>query len=153
MAYSPEGGDGVISAARGFLGVRYRFGAESRSATDCSALTQQVYRKEGVRLPRTAHEQFGVGHSVSRGDLKPGDLVFFHTTRSGVSHVGIYKGNNEFIHASSGKGHVTISKLEGYYARRFVGARRVKGSSSHKSSSSGSKKSVTKKTKFKISVD
>ena len=153
MAYSAEGGDGVISAARGMLGTRYRFGAESRSATDCSGLTQQVYRRQGVSLPRTAREQSQVGHAVSRGDLKPGDLVFFHTTRSGVSHVGIYKGNNEFIHASSGKGHVTISKLDGYYARRFVGARRVKGASKASSSGTPKKSQTEKKVKIKISVD
>lgn len=154
MAYSAEGGEGVISAARGMLGTRYRFGAESRSATDCSGLTQQVFRRQGVNLPRTAREQASVGQRVSTNDLKPGDLVFFHTTRSGISHVGIYKGNNEFIHASSGKGHVTISKLDGYYARRLVGARRVKGASGSRSSSKrSSRKQSDSKPKIHISVD
>lgn len=116
---------GILSAAEGMLGARYRYGAASRSATDCSGFTSQVFARNGFRLPRTAREQSQIGHRVSRDGLKPGDLVFFNTLGNGVSHVGIYEGNNSFIHASSAKGHVTISKLDGYYARRFVGARRV----------------------------
>lgn len=155
MAYTGGDGDGVLTAARSRLGERYRFGASGPNATDCSGFTQSSYRRVGVNLPRTAREQASIGKPVSRAELKPGDLVFFHTTRSGISHVGIYKGNNEFIHASSGKGHVTISKLEGYYDRRFVTARRVRNAS--KSSSSGSSKKASSKSsskpKIKFSVD
>lgn len=119
-------GAGLLDKANSYLGVRYRYGAASRSATDCSGFTTQVFRAQGVKLPRTAREQSGRGQKVSKGELKEGDLVFFNTRGSRVSHVGIYKGNGQFIHASSGKGKVMVSSLnEGYYQRRFAGARRV----------------------------
>jgi len=126
-------GDNIIDKARSYLGVRYRYGASSRSATDCSGFTTQVFRSMGVKLPRTAREQSGRGQRVAMGELQAGDLVFFNTRGSRVSHVGIYKGNGVFIHASSGRGHVMESKLtEGYYQRRFAGARRVIASKGHK---------------------
>jgi cell wall-associated NlpC family hydrolase/LysM repeat protein len=125
VARNGNSDNGILSTAERMLGTRYRWGAASRSATDCSGFTSQVFARNGFRLPRTAREQSEVGRRVSRDGLKPGDLVFFRTRGSGVSHVGIYEGNNSFIHASSAKGHVTISKLDGYYARRFAGARRV----------------------------
>jgi cell wall-associated NlpC family hydrolase len=116
----------LMDKASSFLGVRYRYGAASRSATDCSGFTTQVFKSQGVKLPRTAREQSSRGQKVSRGELKAGDLVFFNTRGSRVSHVGIYKGNGKFIHASSGGGKVMESSLdEGYYKRRFAGARRV----------------------------
>ena len=118
----------LMENAFGMLGVRYRYGASSRSATDCSGFTSQVYRTQGVKLPRTSREQSKVGAAVSKGALKEGDLVFFKG-RSRISHVGIYIGNGKFIHASSGKGYVTTDTLaSGHYANRFAGARRVKGS-------------------------
>jgi cell wall-associated NlpC family hydrolase/LysM repeat protein len=143
VASNFAGDSSVVGTASRFIGERYRYGSNSRHATDCSGLVLQVYGAHGVHLPRTAHEQIHAGTPISARDLKPGDLVFFHTTRGArVGHVGIYKGNGEFIHASSGRGHVTISSLsEGYYQRRFVGARRVlRGGSSafHKRRSSSS---------------
>jgi cell wall-associated NlpC family hydrolase len=123
-------GDNAVERARSMLGVRYRYGAASRGATDCSGLTSQVYKSLGVKLPRTARQQSTVGQKVDKSGLQPGDLVFFKTRGSGVSHAGIYKGNGVFIHASSGKGRVMESSLnEGYYNRRFAGARRVAGKS------------------------
>lgn len=122
---SIAGGD-AVERASGMLGVRYRYGAASRGATDCSGLTTQVYKSMGVKLPRTAREQSSRGQKVDKSGLKPGDLVFFKTRGSRVSHVGIYKGNGKFIHASSGKGKVMESSLnEGYYNRRYAGARRI----------------------------
>ncbi len=119
-------GSSLLDKASSFLGVRYRYGAASRSATDCSGFTTQVFKSQGVKLPRTAREQSSRGQKVTKGELKPGDLVFFKTRGSRVSHVGIYKGNGKFIHASSGRGKVMESSLnEGYYQRRFAGARRV----------------------------
>ena len=117
----------VVARAQTWRGTRYRYGAMSRSATDCSGFTGQVYRSVGVRLPRTSREQATVGQSVSRGSLKPGDLVFFRTSHGNrISHVGIYQGNGKFIHASNPRGGVTVSNLtDGYYANRFVTARRV----------------------------
>lgn len=119
-------GSGLLDKAHSMLGVRYRYGAASRSATDCSGYTTQVFKSQGVKLPRTAREQSGRGQKVGKGELKSGDLVFFNTRGSRVSHVGIYKGNGKFLHASSGRGKVMESDLnEGYYKRRFAGARRV----------------------------
>jgi len=103
----------------------------SRSATDCSGFTSQVFGREGYHLPRTSSEQATAGIPVRSKDLKPGDLVFFHTYRGRrVTHVGIYVGKGKFIHASSGGGQVQVNSLsDGYYKARLVAARRVaKGS-------------------------
>ncbi|MBI5708210.1 MAG: C40 family peptidase [Armatimonadetes bacterium] len=129
VVYSPKTGNAVVDNAMAMLGTRYRYGSASRGATDCSGLTTQVYKKMGVKLPRTSREQSKTGASVSKSELKPGDLVFFHTGRSRrVNHVGIYKGNGVFVHASSAKGRVREDRLsDGYYASRFVGARRPVG--------------------------
>lgn len=135
--------DRILSKAQSMRGVRYRWGASSRSATDCSGFTSQVFRSNGYRLPRTSAEQSRTGAKVDRSSLRPGDLVFFKTRRgTRVSHVGIYTGNGKFIHASSGGGKVQINSLsDGYYNKRFVTARRVvKGSKKSASKKSSSKK-------------
>jgi len=126
-SYSPAAGASVINVAQRYRGVRYRYGAMSRSSTDCSGFTSQVYRSLGVKLPRTSREQANVGASVSRDGLKSGDLVFFRTTRGNrISHVGIYMGGGKFIHASSGGGKVQVNNLsDRYYNARFVKAKRV----------------------------
>jgi cell wall-associated NlpC family hydrolase len=118
----------LLDTAYSMLGVRYRYGAASRSATDCSGFTSQVYKSHGVKIPRTSREQATIGQKVAKDELKAGDLVFFKTRRSSrISHVGIYVGNGKFIHASSGKGSVRTDSLNsGYYANRYAGARRVK---------------------------
>jgi len=116
----------IKKTAYSFLGVRYRFGGNSRTALDCSSFTQQVFREQKVNLPRTAREQFYVGNEVMRGDLKKGDLVFFQTYARFPSHVGIYLGNRKMIHASSRDRRVVISSMDTpYYLSRFLGARRV----------------------------
>ncbi len=117
----------MLEFAESMKGVPYRYGAASRSGTDCSGFALQVLRHEGIKMPRTAAEQSTRGQHVGAGDLKPGDLVFFHTSRgSRISHVGIYMGNGKFIHASSGGGKVQVNSLsEGYYHKRFATARRV----------------------------
>lgn len=122
--------DGNVSnlkkSAYSFLGARYRFGGSSRNALDCSSFTQQVFREQSVKLPRTAREQFSVGNEVMRGDLKKGDLVFFQTYASFPSHVGIYLGNRKMIHASSREHRVVISSMDTpYYLSRYLGARRM----------------------------
>ena len=121
-----NGGD-LIARAETFKGVRYSWGSASRSGTDCSGFTTQVFRGEGVKLPRTSREQSTVGNKVSRDKLAKGDLVFFHTGRgSRVTHVGIYMGSGKFIHASSGGGKVQVNNLsDGYYSNRFVTGRRI----------------------------
>lgn len=113
-------------SAYSFLGARYRFGGSSRNALDCSSFTQQVFREQSVKLPRTAREQFSVGNEVMRGDLKKGDLVFFQTYANFPSHVGIYLGNRKMIHASSREHRVVISSMDTpYYLSRYLGARRM----------------------------
>ena len=123
-------GDGnvakMINYAKRYLGVDYNYGRSSSSGFDCSGFTMFVYRNVDVDLPHSAAGQANLGLAVEKSQLKAGDLVFFETVRSGISHVGIYIGNNHFIHASSGVGHVTISSLsEDYYAPRFRGATRI----------------------------
>jgi len=118
-------------SAYSFLGARYRFGGNSRSALDCSSFTQQVFREQSVKLPRTAREQFYVGNEVMRGDLKKGDLVFFQTYARFPSHVGIYLGNRKMIHASSREHRVVISSMDTpYYLSRYLGARRMTNTAS-----------------------
>jgi cell wall-associated NlpC family hydrolase len=118
-------------SAYSFLGARYRFGGSSRSALDCSSFTQQVFREQSVKLPRTAREQFYVGSEVMRGDLKKGDLVFFQTYARFPSHVGIYLGNRKMIHASSREHRVVISSMDTpYYLSRYLGARRMTSTAS-----------------------
>ena len=118
-------------SAYSFLGARYRFGGNSRSALDCSSFTQQVFREQSVKLPRTAREQFYVGNEEMRGDLKKGDLVFFQTYARFPSHVGIYLGNRKMIHASSREHRVVISSMDTpYYLSRYLGARRMTNTAS-----------------------
>lgn len=115
----------VIATAKSYMGVPYVWGGESPSGFDCSGFTQYVLKKNGVSIPRVTADQFGAGVSVSKSNLRVGDLVFFTTYKQGPSHVGFYMGGGQFIHASSSKG-VTISNLNSsYYSDRYVGARRV----------------------------
>ncbi|KGK87925.1 MULTISPECIES: C40 family peptidase [unclassified Clostridium] len=115
----------VVSYAYKFMGKPYVWGAAGPSAFDCSGFTLYVYRAFGVNLGHYTGTQFATGQAVSKESLLPGDLVFFNTDSS-ISHVGIYVGGGQFIHASSGSGKVIVSSLSGsYYASRYAGARRV----------------------------
>lgn len=115
-----------ILFAKKMLHIPYRFGGSTLMGIDCSAFVQRVYSLVDVTLPRTAREQFSKGEPVSREDLSIGDLVFFRTYASFPSHVGIYLGNNLFIHASSKGRKVTINNLDTpYYFKRFIGAKRL----------------------------
>jgi cell wall-associated NlpC family hydrolase len=125
-ADAPQTDSEVIRTAYAYRGVPYRYGGTGGRGFDCSGFTSTIYRKKGVALPRTAAEQFNKGEHVDSSHMKQGDLVFFHTTRRGISHVGIYAGKGKFVHASSGGGRVRVDSLEsGYYKNRFRGARRV----------------------------
>ena len=118
----------LISVAQKTLGIPYKFGASSFKATDCSGYVKMVFNLVGIDLPRSAREQFKVGQSVDREDLSIGDLVFFQTYAPFPSHVGIYLGNNLFVHASSFAKKVTIDSLSvPYYFKRFIGAKRFDG--------------------------
>ncbi len=120
----------ITKLAKKKLGRRYVWGAVGRKNTfDCSGLTSYVCKKNGICIPRRAIAQSKYGKYVSRKDLQPGDLIFFDTSkrRKGyVNHVGIYLGNDKFIHASSAKKKVVITKLgSSFYSKRYKGARRV----------------------------
>ena len=118
----------LVKISKGFLGAPYRFGGASLKGLDCSAFVKRIYSIFDVNLPRTAREQAQMGQKVSRDKLAVGDLVFFNTRRYHISHVGIYIGNNEFVHAASGKSKkVRVSSLnEPYYNKRFIKAVRIK---------------------------
>jgi cell wall-associated NlpC family hydrolase len=116
-----------VKVATGFIGAPYRFGGSSLRGIDCSSFVQKIYRIFDITLPRKASEQSKVGISITRENLTQGDLVFFHTNRS-LGHVGIYIGNNEFVHASSRSKGIRIDSLDTpYYQKRFQRAVRIKG--------------------------
>ena len=106
-------------------GVRYRLGGSTRKGIDCSAFVQRTFREQfGLELPRSTSEQQDSGKSISRSQLRTGDLVLFRAGSTG-RHVGIYIGNNQFVHASTSSG-VTISSMdEPYWKKRYNEARRV----------------------------
>ncbi|MDT8715265.1 C40 family peptidase [Clostridium sp. 19966] len=115
----------LLQYAYSFIGTPYVYGASGSKAFDCSGFTSYVYRSLGIELPHSAAGQASFGKNVSKGSLAPGDLIFF-AQGGGISHVGIYIGEGQFIHASSGSHKVTISDLsEDYYVRYYAGARRL----------------------------
>lgn len=115
----------VVTYAKQHLGAPYKWGASTGKAFDCSGFVVYIMNKFNVNLDRTASGQFNGGTKVEKDDLQAGDLVFFTTYKKGPSHVGIYIGDNKFIHASSGVDQVTITDLDtNYYKKRYLGARR-----------------------------
>jgi cell wall-associated NlpC family hydrolase len=115
----------LYQAIEEWYGTRYRFGGTTKKGIDCSSLMQKLYTASyNLEIPRTAITQYRATTRLTQDDLKEGDLIFFHTTRSGISHVGLYLGNRRFIHASSSRG-VVISNLdESYYVKAYRGAGR-----------------------------
>lgn len=118
----------IVSVAQQYLGVPYVYGGSSPSGFDCSGFTMYVFAQVGISLPHGATSQLSYGTEVSRSNLQPGDLVFFQDYGAVASHVGIYIGGDQFIHASSSSGNsrcVTTSSLsESYYASHYLTARR-----------------------------
>lgn len=115
----------LVRTARRFLGVPYRWGGEDKGGFDCSGLTMVSYRLNGLNLPRNSRAQFDAGRTVARQSLQEGDLVFF-ATQGGrrVTHVGMYIGNGEFIHAPRSGQTVRVASLSSnYFKKTFVGAR------------------------------
>lgn len=115
----------IIATAKKYIGVPYLWGGTTPSGFDCSGYVQYVYNIHGIKLPRVSRDQYTAGVAVSKSNLKPGDLVFFNTNGSGVSHLGIYMGNGQFIHASTSKGVIIAELNNTYWSSRYIGARRV----------------------------
>lgn len=119
--------DRLITFLEDWYGVPYRYGGATKKGIDCSAFTcelmDDVY---GVTLPRTSRDQYKAASQISKKSLEQGDLVFFNTRGRGISHVGVYLGNNKFVHASTSSG-VMISDLdENYFSKRFSGSGRIR---------------------------
>jgi cell wall-associated NlpC family hydrolase len=112
---------GVVGIAMRYLGVPYVWGGSSPRGFDCSGLVMYAFGQMGISLPHSTYALWGMGSAVSRDQLQPGDLVFF----SGLSHMGIYIGGGQFIHAPHTGDVVKISSLSGYYASAYYGARRI----------------------------
>lgn len=126
--------DDMLDFARTFTGLRYRRGGKTPNGFDCSGFTGYVFRQFGMSLGASSRDQYGQGSAVERGDLRPGDLVFFGGSRGGtksVGHVGIVTSVNaadgtfRFIHSATSSGIIESRSTEPYYSRRYVGARRV----------------------------
>ncbi|HEX2946648.1 MAG TPA: NlpC/P60 family protein [Clostridia bacterium] len=120
--------DKLISFAKRFVGVRYRWGGTTPKGFDCSGFTRYVFKNIGIALNRTSTSQAAQGEHVSKSNLQPGDLVFFDTNggNNHINHVGIYIGGGKFIQASSTGTGVTVSDIEsGFYDSAYMTARRV----------------------------
>jgi cell wall-associated NlpC family hydrolase len=117
----PNTHGGVVGVAMQFLGVPYVWGGSSPRGFDCSGLVSYAFAQIGISVPHSSYEQYAMGIPVSMSQLQPGDLVFF----TGASHVGIYIGGGQFIHAPHTGDVVKISSLSGYYSSNFVGGRRL----------------------------
>ena len=117
----------ILAEARKYLGTRYVYGGASPSGFDCSGFVYYVLKQMGFSPYRTPADQYRMGTSVTKANLQPGDIVFFaNTYASGISHVGIYAGNGQFIHAPNSRSTVSYSDLtSGYWAQHYYGARRM----------------------------
>src|ERR1700736_4049522 len=122
-----KAGDVVVGALN-MIGVRYRWGGNTPdSGLDCSGFVRYVFQDTlGMALPRRAEEMSRVGEKVRMSELKPGDLVFFNTMRRTFSHVGIYIGDNKFVHSPSTGSTIRVDELDSsYWEKRFQGGRRI----------------------------
>ena len=118
--------DKIISLAKSKVGNKYVWGATGPTTFDCSGFTSWLYKQVGITIPRVSSSQAKHGTQISKSNLQPGDILCFNTNGKGVSHVGIYIGNNQMIHAANSKKGVRYDSINsGYYNTRFVTARRV----------------------------
>ncbi len=107
--------ENIIKTAKKYIGVKYKYGGSDPGGFDCSGFSLFVYKQYGISLPRSADSQFKKGHRVMRNEVLPGDLVFFSDSGSKITHVGIYLGDNSFIHAPSTGKSVEITQIDAYY--------------------------------------
>lgn len=128
VANSADSGSEIVLYALGLLNIDYRFGGNNPDAgLDCSGMTAYIYREAlGIKLPHNAAQQSRLGASVNKKDLQPGDLIFFNTNGKSASHVGVYIGENKFVHAPSTNGKIKVTKLsDTYFSPRYEFARRI----------------------------
>lgn len=119
-------GQQIANFAQTYLGVPYVWGGAGAGGFDCSGFIYYVYDRYGIPLPRVADDQYDAGRRIPLSEIEPGDLVFYSTYTPGPSHVGIYVGNGQFVHASSAAEEVTLTAMsKAYYQARFLGAFRV----------------------------
>jgi cell wall-associated NlpC family hydrolase len=125
-ASAPTPGVAVLRVAESRIGAPYRYGGAGPDAFDCSGLVAYAHGQVGVAVPRTAAQQFAAATPIARGDLQPGDLVFFRLAGREVSHVGIYAGGDRFVHAPQSGGHVRVASLaEDVFRRGWAGGGRL----------------------------
>ena len=116
----------IVMTALELRGMPYRNGGSDPSGFDCSGFMQYVFARHGTALPREVRDQYRIGREIDLGDVQAGDLLFFETVSRGASHVGMALGDGRFVHAPSSRGVVRVEPYTAvYWARRFVGARRV----------------------------
>lgn len=118
-------GQSIVNIATSLVGSPYRYGGNGPNAFDCSGLVVYSYQAAGVAVPRTSAQQFRASTPIDIDEARPGDLLFFRYRRK-VSHVGIYLGDQQFVHAPSTGGRVSVANLQqAHYRDRFVGAGRI----------------------------
>ncbi|NTU68250.1 MAG: NlpC/P60 family protein [Chlorobiaceae bacterium] len=116
----------LFSDVRQYFGIRYRFGGTTPAGFDCSGFVQFMFSKVfNMQLPRSSREMSAIGIRVARNELRPGDLVFFQNGKNRINHVGIFVGNNTFIHSSLSRGITRTNLSESYYDKRFATGVRV----------------------------
>jgi cell wall-associated NlpC family hydrolase len=113
----------IVRYAKNFLNKKYRYGVQDpHYGFDCSGLVQYAYKEAGINIPRTAKEQYARSKKINKNELELGDLVFFSIENNEISHVGIYVGNNKFIHSPSSGKNVRIDELSNpYWEKVYAG--------------------------------
>jgi len=113
----------IVRTAERYVGIKYKYGGATPFGFDCSGFVQFVYKKHGLDIPRGTDDQYSAGRKIGIGEVRPGDLVFFRINGSGISHVGIYAGENKFIHSPSSGKKISYADIESpYWKEKYAGA-------------------------------